>query len=76
MLWTNDRPHPDGERGLGRNNRPPPPRPPGDPANTPRAVPRPVPASQRVPPVATVISAGEEPVTYNMDGTIYRPGKP
>lgn len=71
MLWTDNRPHPDGERGLGRNNRPPPP----PPSDLPRAVPRPLPASQRGPPVATVISASEEPVTYNADGTIYKPAK-
>jgi hypothetical protein len=32
MVWTDSRPHPNGERGLGRNHRPTPPRAPGDPS--------------------------------------------
>lgn len=78
MVWTDSRPHPNGERGLGRNNRPVPPRAPNDPNNPTNVpvsrgmVPRPTPQEQRTP-LAVVVDAYPESVVYNADGTIVQP---
>ena len=67
LLWTDNRPHPNGAHALGRNNRP-------LQANAPRTT-RPVPQQvpREGPMIASVVST--DPVIYNADGSIYAPEK-